>query len=572
VVSGPLLYQRFRGGGVAVIAGQDAVSHLGDGGPAPNARFSGPSATARDTAGNIYVADTGNDRIRKIGTDLTVTTVAGGAWSGPTLKAPAGVAVNSAGNLFIADTGNNRVLKMDAAGVATIVAGSGAAGYSGDDGSALAAQLNGPTALAFDSDGNLYIADTNNHAIRKVTPAGVISTVAGTGERGFSGDGGDPAAARLDSPRGIAIGPSGKIFVADAGNGRVRRIVPANAFGPALISSAPSANAVWQGPTGIAADEYGDLFVADGQRVFEIEASGRIMAMAGKGAAGFSGESGAALEMALSDPAGVMVAPGGVLYVCDAGNDRVRTLTPEQAGDVVTPPTDEAALTVANAASLVQGPIAAGEIVSLFGDRIGPAEPVEADLSGGVAPVELGGVRVLMSGHEAPLFYAATGQINAQVPYSMAGRDAAEIQVVADGMPRARAVVQIAASAPGIFTSGSDGQAAALNEDGSLNSRGNPAERGSIVVLFATGEGATDPPGVEGRAASSPAPALALPVTVRIGDYPAEIRYARPAPGLIGVLQVNVRVPGGYAPPGMLPVTLQVGAAVARGNAHVWVK
>jgi uncharacterized protein (TIGR03437 family) len=188
------------------------------------------------------------------------------------------------------------------------------------------------------------------------------------------------------------------------------------------------------------------------------------------------------------------------------------------------------------------------------------------------APLELGGVQVLVSGHPAPLFYAGPNQINLQVPYSLTGRDAAEIQIVARETIVSTVTVQIAPAAPGIFTTGTSGQAAALNEDTSLNSPDNPAARGSIIVLFATGAGATDPVTEEGKASSSPAPALVQSVSVRVGGYPAEIDYARAAPGLVGVLQINARVPGGFMPPGILPVTLQIGDATSQPGVFVAVK
>jgi uncharacterized protein (TIGR03437 family) len=570
VVSGPYLYERFRGGGVAEITGAATDHQFGDGGPARKARLNRPSAVARDLAGNVYVADTGNDRIRKIAPDFTISTIGGNGaaqW-----KAPGGVAVDSAGALYVADTGNNRIEKMNTAGL-TIVAGAGKAGYSGDHDIAVRARLNAPSGLAFDSDGNLYIADTGNHAIRMVTPSGIITTIAGTGERGFSGDGGDPASARLDSPRGVAIGPSGQIYIADTGNGRVRRIVPANAFGPAVISSVPAGNASWRQPVAVAVDEYGVLYVSDAgdHRVYSVEPTGRVTAIAGTGAANFSGESGPANTMPLADPAGLLAAPGGIIYLCDSGNHRVRTLTPALAGGITNPP-PAAHLEVANAASLLGGPVAPGEIVSLFGEAIGASEPVTADLTSGVAPRKLADVQVLVAGRAAPLFYVGPKQINAQIPYSIAGRGGVNIQVVAGGLLKAAATVQVADSAPGVFTIGDSGQAVALNQDGSFNSPENPADRGSIIVLYATGEGTTDPVSVEGVAAAAPAPSLTLPVTVRIGGYPAEIQYAGPAPGLIGLMQINARIPGGYAPRGVLPVTIEVGTAVTQAGVTIAVK
>ena len=264
------------------------------------ARLRFPHGVAVDGSGNLFIADTRNHRIRKVGADGTITTVAGtgtdgfGGDSGPAsaaqLNRPAGVAVDGSGNLFIADTNNHRIRKVDAEGTITTVAGTRGQGFSGDSGPATAAQLNGPHGVAVDGSGNLFIADTNNHRIRKVNAGGMITTVAGTGTAIFSGDGRPATAAQLNGPHGVAVDGSGNLFIADTSNHRIRKV--------------------------------------DTRRT--------ITTVAGTGTAGFSGDSGPASDAQLNGPHGVAVDGFGNLFIADTNNHRIRLLTPpESDGDGV---------------------------------------------------------------------------------------------------------------------------------------------------------------------------------------------------------------------------------------------
>lgn len=573
-----LLYRRPRNGSSVVIAGGTTNSYLGDGGPASQARFARLAGVVRDTAGNVYVADTGNQRVRKIATDGTVTTVAGTGWRGfsgdggvavaAKLDTPVGLALDAAGNLFIADSGNHRIRKVDLAGFISTAVGTGVRSRSTDGTLAQYAQLDTPVWLAFDREGSLYFSEAGNHAVRKVNATGQIRTVAGNGARGYNGDGIPALAAALDSPQGIAVDASGNLYIADAGNRRVRMVTAASG----IITTLPDANAsTWRGVRGLAVDSQGSLYVtdADDARVFRIDLPGRVYTIAGTPVASFTGESGTALQVGIDAPAGIAVDGLGTVYFADSGNGRLRVLTPESGGTVIPQPALEAALVVVNAASMKAGPVAPGELVSLFGSGLGPAEGVAA----AQPTVQLGGTQVTFNGRLAPMTFAGQGQVNLQVPYSVAEAKSCDVQVMVGGVVIANASVEVAAAAPGIFAvSGGTGQAAALNEDGSLNSKDNPAARGSVIVLFATGEGQTNPAGIEGRGAGWPAPVPVLPVSVRIGDYPAEILYAGEAPGFAGLLQVNARVPAGFAPPGVLQVTLQVGTAASPAGVTVAVR
>ena len=188
-----------------------------------------------DGTGNLFFADTDNHRIRKVDPAGTITTVAGTGKKGfdgddgpateARIKSPRGVAVDGTGSLFFADTDNHRIRKVDPAGTITTVAGTGKKGFDGDDGPATEARIKSPRGVAVDGTGNLFFADTDNHRIRKVDPAGTITTVAGTGKKGFDGDDGPATEARINSPRGIAVDGTGNLYFADSDD-RVRKVDP----------------------------------------------------------------------------------------------------------------------------------------------------------------------------------------------------------------------------------------------------------------------------------------------------------------------------------------------------------
>lgn len=228
---------------------------------------------------------------------------------------------------------------------------------------------------------------------------------------------------------------------------------------------------------------------------------------------------------------------------------------------VIQPPLQAAG--IRNAASLDSGPVAPGEIITLIGAAIGPAIPVKPAAS--ADSPELGGISVLFDGTPAPLLYAGPNQINAIVPYEVSGQDATQILVRSGGQTLAALSMPVAPAMPAIFTIDSSGvgPGAILNQDNSINSPLNPADRGSIVAIFATGTGQTNPPSVDGEisAGDLPGPAPLLPVSVQIGGKNADVIYSGAAPGLVaGVLQVNCRVPEDIAP-GLVSVFLTVGTA-----------
>ena len=283
-------------GNISTIAGTGANGFSSGGGTAASAQLDFPNGLVVDSAGDLYFADENNHRIRRVDAAGNIATFAGtgaggifgafGGDGGPATAAafryPPNIALDNAGNLYIADYGNRRVRKVDAAGNIATIAGTGAAGFSGDGGPATAAPVDGPTGIALDSAGNIYIADTNNHRIRKMDPSGNISTIAGTGSAGFSGDGGRATAAQINFPRHVALDGAGNLYIADASNHRIRRV----------------------------------------------DASGNISTIAGTGTGGFSGDGGMASAAQLNDPRGIAVdSASRYIYVADSDNHRIRRIS-----------------------------------------------------------------------------------------------------------------------------------------------------------------------------------------------------------------------------------------------------
>jgi hypothetical protein len=247
---------------------------------------------SEDGSGNLFIADTYNDRIRKVSSSGIITTVAGNATSGyfndgsgdggaatnASLYYPTGVAVDGSGNLFIADRYDNRIRKVSPSGIITTVAGNAIYGYSGDGGAATNAGLHYPTGVTVDGSGNLFIADSYNSRIRKVSPSGIISTVAGNGTYGYSGDGGAATNAALTYPSGVSVDGSDNLFIAESDISRIRKV----------------------------------------------SSSGVITTVAGNGTDGYSGDGGAATAAALYGPRGVSVDSSGNLFIADYSNSRVR--------------------------------------------------------------------------------------------------------------------------------------------------------------------------------------------------------------------------------------------------------
>ena len=301
------------------------------------ASFSGPRGLAIDASGNIYVADFGNHTIRKITPAGVVTTVAGngnpgfvnGTGTGASFNAPRGVAVDAFGNVFVADWNNHAIRKITPTGLVTTFAGTGSVGAVNATGTS--ASFNCPSALAFDRSGNLYAVDTGNRLIRMITSAGVVTTLAGSGNAGSAN--GTGTAATFNEPFGIAINASGDIIVADRSNHLIRKITPAGVV-TTLASSGTIGSADGLGtaasfynPYCITADPYGNLYVTDwaNHLVRRIAASGEVTTLAGGSSQGSSDETGA--NARFNFPTGIAVDSQGNLYVSDSNNNTIRKIS-----------------------------------------------------------------------------------------------------------------------------------------------------------------------------------------------------------------------------------------------------
>ena len=330
--TGNLCVRKIASDVISTVAGRG--TDTSDGVQATTAALNGPFALAVDSAGNFYVAEWGSSRIRKVDTKGVITTVAGtgtagfGGDGGPAAKAqlstPAGLALDSAGNLYIADFGNNRIRQVSSSGNIATVAGNGNFWYSGDGGAATSAQLNGPTGIAVDAGGNVYFADTLNHRVRQVRPDGSITTAAGSATPGFGGDGGAPSSAQLNYPTGVAVDTAGNLYIAEHGNQRVRVVsngvittLAGNGLGTYAGDGGAAAQASLNGPTGVAVDGSGNVFIADtGNNVIRMVSPDRyIITVAGTGVLGYSGEGGPAASAQLVAPTAVVRDASGNLYI-----------------------------------------------------------------------------------------------------------------------------------------------------------------------------------------------------------------------------------------------------------------
>src|SRR5262245_26882262 len=331
-------------------AGSGFFGFSGDGGPATNARFSNPNGVAVDAGGNLYIADLFNDRIRKVDTNGMITTFAGrfggtfGGDGGPATEAGlfdvSGVAVDEKGNVYIADMDNYRVRKVDTTGKISTVAGNGAFGFTGDNVASTQTALASPTAVAVDTAGNLFIADLFNYRIRKVSPEGIITTVAGNGVEGYSGDGGLATQAMIDNPEGVAVDRAGNLYIADSVNSVVRRVATSGVISTfagtgqdgSTGDGGQARQARLSSPRGVTTDSTGNVYISDAgnDRIRRVDRNGIITTIAGNGQTGYNGDGIISTQAQLFEPVGLAPDPNGVIYFADSFNDRIRVLKSTQ--------------------------------------------------------------------------------------------------------------------------------------------------------------------------------------------------------------------------------------------------
>jgi sugar lactone lactonase YvrE len=349
--SGPLV--TMSPGTIATAAGNGTAGYSGNGSAATTAKLSSPNAAVVDSAGNLYIADMSNNVVREVAASTgDISTVAGNHTAGYSgdgsaatsaeLDEPSGVGVDSGGNLYIADKVNCRIRKVTVATAnISAAAGNGTCGYGGDGGPATSAEIKAPSSdIAFDNAGNWYFADSGNNRVREVNASsGLISTVAGNGTAGYTGDGSAATSAELDNPAGVALDSAGNLYIADDGNNVIRKVTVSTGNIATVAGDhtagysgdgSAATSAELDEPGGVAVDAATNLYIADqgNNRIRVVNAvSGKISTIAGNGTAGYSGDSGAATSAELKGPTDISLDSAGNLVIADAGNNVVRKVT-----------------------------------------------------------------------------------------------------------------------------------------------------------------------------------------------------------------------------------------------------
>jgi trimeric autotransporter adhesin len=346
-------------GTINTIAGTGFYRYRGDGGMATAAVFNNPTNVGFDAQGNLYLTDQQNDAIRMIQPGGTIGTFAGTGAAGETgnggpaksatLYAPWGLGLDANGNVYFTEPYTNYVRKVDTSGIITKIAGTGNGGSTGDNAPAVQAQVNGPRSVASDLSGNTYIAEDGSSRIRKISPTGVITTVAGNGTAGFAGDEGLAVNAQINHPASVAADSAGNLYIADFDNQRVRKVttdgkihtVAGNgnmgSSGDGGLATAAQLNV----PVSVAVDNKGNLFIGEheGHRVRKVTPNGTISTVAGNGILAFSGDGGAATSASISQPYGLAVDGSGNLFIADMINGRIREVLATAPGYAVSPTT-----------------------------------------------------------------------------------------------------------------------------------------------------------------------------------------------------------------------------------------
>ena len=495
------------------------------------------NGVAVDTAGNFYVADPSSNTVRKVTTGGVITTAAGNAAYGSPgsagdggqaasalLSQPTGVAVDAAGILYIADSGNNRIRRVAVDGTITTIVGSGTAAFSGDGGAGVSANLKNPRGVAADAAGNVYIADTGNHRVRKLSKDGTITTVAGNGTAAFSGDGGLATHASLNAPRAVAVDAAGNLYIADFANSRIRKVT----------------------------------------------LNGAIVTVAGNGHFAFAGDGGPGTSAPLYFPTGLAVDAAGNVYIGDTQNNAVRQLTP--VADSFAAP-----VIVSGGVNVLPEfgggtTIAPGTFIEIQGSGFAGRSRAwtNADFKNSVAPTILDGTFVTIGGQAAFLSLVSPDRIRALVPAGVApGTQQLTVATLAGTTDPYAVVVassQPALLAPASFNVGGVQYVSAILPDGVTyaapagaipDTTTRPVQPGETVTLYGIGFGPVTPDIPVGQKALD-TNVLNTPPAIFFGDAPATLSYAGLAPDQVGIYQFDVVVPDTNAT-GPVPLTFKLG-------------
>ena len=524
--------------------------YAGDSGPANQAQLNFPIAVAVDSKGNIYVADTNNHRVREI-SGGNITTIAGNGTPGysgdgaaataATLNTPSGVAVDSSGNVFISDTANNVIRKVTTDGKISTFAGNQGlgAGYGGDNGSATSAgaQFSKPLGVALDPSGNLYVADSGNNAIRKIKSDGSLLTSAISGGTGIN-------AGRLNNPIAVAVDPSGAyMYIADLGNKRIARFQFSNSNLANFVGNGGSGYSP-DGPVGIgttlnnaagvAADAAGNVFISDtvNSLIRVVNAGGYMSTIAGHVLSG-------------GRPIPGFSGDGGP--ATNAQLNSPKGLVLDKSGNVYVADSSNSIVRIlqpsypqissggiANAFSY-KTQISPGAAASIFGTGLATTTAsTNAPL-----PSTAGGVSVSVNGVAAPVYYVSSGLVNIQVPWQT-GTGTASIVVSANGLPSNTATVQVVSAGPGLHPYIQN------YPDYSQNASGNPIASGGTIIAYVTGSGPVSAAQTNGQLPSGTVTVTST-CTATIGTSNAAVGFCGLQPNSVGLVQVNITVPSGLA-------------------------
>ena len=589
---------------ISTIAGTGGTAYSttagssGDGASATNAFLNAPISVAVDSSHNIYIADSNNNKIRKIAGGI-ITTLAGktnagfSGDGGPAVNAlfnsPYALYFDNSGNLFIADLLNQVVREILAAGgTIQTVAGNNTNGYYGDNGVATNAELSNPFGVAVDSAGRIYISDSNNNRVRVVNPAtGIITTYAGNGYNLYGGDNGPAVNASVNRPEGLAVDAAGDLYIADNGNNRIRRVaangtittVAGTGTAGSTGDGGPATKALLSHPWGVALDSSGDLFIADygNSRIREITPDGIIHTIAGGTGVGYTGDGYIATNAKLNFPTGVAVdSSTGKVYIADSSNNVIRMLTPY-------PPVVSG---VQSAGQFGAFPaVAPGSWIEVYGSNLAiDSRPwTGGDFVGLAAPTSLDGTTVTIGGQTAYIDYIGGGQVNVQVPSNVPTGQQPLIVTTAYGTSAAYTVT-VNATQPGLYAPSwalvngtqylgaeSASFATFVLPPGAVS--GIPSQRakaGDTIVLWGIGFGSVNGDVSAGQIVQAQN-TLALPLQVFIGGTQAKVTYDGLAPGSVGLYQFDVVVPA-VASSDAVPVTFTLGGTPGTQTAFIAVQ